>query len=78
MGSSHGKMSMPDNDFGNVGNVLDNISDAFNDHNSWDNNTGDAVVGLYHWSDYVKPPAPPSFCCGGGTGSLIEEDEIIL
>ena len=65
------KESDADDGIFSIGNPIEGISDSLRDENSW--NAGDSSVcsDIAPWND-------PGCCSGGGSGSIIEESEIVL
>ncbi len=77
MGNSYGKASMPNKDFDNAGDVLGGISDALNNENAWDSRV-DTMQYEYRDPRRNDDFYFPQFCCGSGTGTLIDEEDITL
>ena len=76
------KESDADDGIFSIGNPIEGISDSLRDENSW--NAGDSSVcsDIAPWNDHPIgiPPVgvDPGCCSGGGSGSIIEESEIVL
>ena len=79
MGTSYGKASMPNKDFDNAGDVLGGISDALNNENAWDSgvDTMDFFDDFFRERKDLFPPSIPGGC-GCGSGSIIEEKDVVL
>ncbi|WP_024465577.1 hypothetical protein [Treponema pedis] len=76
------KDSNVDDSIFSIDNPIEGISDSLRDENTW--NAGDASVYSERapWNDLpwgIRPiGGEPGCCSGGGSGSIIEESEIVL